>query len=48
MNKYKERYQIPSVVLEMEKDLSDSVEKHGITKVRELIMPLLSNTLNPK
>ncbi len=48
MKKYEERYQIPSVVLEMEKDLSDSIEKHGITKVRETLMPLLSNTLNPK
>lgn len=48
MKKYEERYKIPYVTLDMEKDISDSVEKHGITKVRELIMPLLSNTLNPK
>lgn len=48
MNKYQERYNIPYVILDMEKDLSDSIEVHGVNKVREALMPLLSNTLKPK
>lgn len=48
MKKYQEKYNLPYVLLDMEKDLSDSVEKHGINKVREILMPLLSSTLKPK
>jgi hypothetical protein len=46
MIKYKEKYDLPFIKLDMEKDLSDSIEKHGIKKVREIITPLLKQTLN--
>jgi len=29
----------------MEKDLSDSIEKHGIDKVRGILLPLLKQAL---
>lgn len=45
MQKYKEKFDLPYVILDMEKDLSDSIEKHGINKVRDTLMPLLSNIL---
>lgn len=43
--KYLEKYHIPYVVLDMEKDLSDSVEHHGLEKVREKLTYLLRRTL---
>lgn len=48
MKKYEDRYGLPYVILDMSKDLSDSIRDHGINKVRETLMPLLSNKLNPK
>ena len=42
MQKYNEKYDLPYMILEMEKDLSDSIEIHGINKVREILMPILS------
>jgi hypothetical protein len=45
MQNYKDRYQLKSVHLKMEKDLSDSVAIHGITKVREAVAPLLKKAL---
>ena len=45
MKKYRERYQMPYVHLELEKDLSDAVKEHGVDKVRELITPLLRKAL---
>lgn len=46
MEKYKEKYGLPHIILDMEKDLSDSIEKHGIRKVRDTILPLLKQTFN--
>lgn len=46
MEKYNAKYGIPSVLLDLEKDLSDSVEKHGVRKVRETILPLLKTAFN--
>jgi hypothetical protein len=43
--KYQERYDIPYVVLDMSKDLSDSVRDFGIQKVKERLHGLLSNVL---
>lgn len=43
--KYKEKYNIDCVKLEMEKDLSDSIKEHGINKVREVLLPLLKQKL---
>lgn len=45
MEKYKEKYDIPSAHLAMSKDLSDSIKDHGIDEVREQIIPLLRQTL---
>jgi hypothetical protein len=46
MKKYQTKYDIPSIHLELEKDLSDSIEKHGVRKVREILLPLLKKTFN--
>jgi DNA primase len=42
MERYRELYQLPSVLLPMEKDLSDSVKKHGQKAVRQVLTPLLN------
>lgn len=39
--KYKERYGLDYIILDMEKDLSDSVKAHGIIKVKEKLISLL-------
>ena len=41
MKKYKEKYGFDYVILNMEKDLSDSIKAHGLTKTRETLLPLL-------
>lgn len=46
MEKYKERYHIPGVHLNMSKDLSDSIRDNGIHKVKEVLTPLLKKVLN--
>jgi DNA primase len=43
--RYKHKYNFNYVVLPMEKDLSDSVAKHGIDKVRDILLPLLKQAL---
>jgi hypothetical protein len=45
MKKYKNKYDIPQVILEMSKDLSDSIKDHGIIKVKEVLTPLLKQAL---
>lgn len=42
MKKYKELYDLPSVILPMEKDVSDSVKKHGQKLVKRILTPLLN------
>lgn len=44
MMKYKERYDFESILLPMEKDLSDSVAVHGLIKVKETLLPLIKNS----
>jgi DNA primase len=39
--KYKERHNLDYIILDMEKDLSDSVKAHGIIKVKEKLISLL-------
>ena len=46
MKKYKEKYGIKPVHLELSKDLSDSVRDHGIHKVKEILTPLLKKALH--
>jgi 5S rRNA maturation endonuclease (ribonuclease M5) len=48
MNKYKEKYNIPFLHLEIEKDLSDAVKQIGIEEVKNIITPMLRETLNIK
>jgi len=43
--KYKTKYGFNYVVLPMEKDLSDSIAKHGVDKVRDMLLPLLKEAL---
>ena len=45
MKKYKNKYDIPQVILEMSKDLSDSIKDHGIIKVKQILTPLLKQAL---
>jgi DNA primase len=43
--RYQDKYNIPHVVLEMSKDLSDSVRDHGIEPVRDQLLILLKQAL---
>ena len=43
--KYKLKYGFNYIVLNLEKDLSDSIEKHGIEKTRNVLLPLLKEIL---
>ena len=45
MSKYTSKYEIPSVLLPLSKDLSDSVRDHGAPKVRHVLTPLLKEKL---
>lgn len=46
MRKYKEKYDIDYVILELSKDLSDSIKDFGIHKTRDTLTPLLKEKLN--
>jgi DNA primase len=39
--RYQDKYNIPHVILDMSKDLSDSVRDHGIEPVRDKLLSLL-------
>lgn len=41
MKRYKEKYNFDYVILDMEKDLSDSIKKYGLTETRDKLLPLL-------
>jgi DNA primase len=43
--KYQDEYDLPSVILPMSKDLSDSIRDYGIPKTREVLHPLLKEAL---
>jgi len=43
--RYKDKYGFNTILLPMEKDLSDSVKKHGVDKVKEILFPLLKQVL---
>ena len=43
--RYKDKYGFNTILLPMEKDLSDSVKEHGVDKVREILFPLLKQAL---
>lgn len=45
MKKYKEVHGTDYIILDMEKDLSDSVKAHGINKVRDNLFPLIKKTI---
>ena len=45
MKRYKEKYDFDYVILDMEKDLSDSIKVHGLTKTREVLLPLLKKLI---
>jgi hypothetical protein len=47
MMKYHSKYDIPYVILPISKDLSDSVRDTSLTKVREVLTPLLKEKLTP-
>ena len=43
--RYQDKYNIPHVILDMSKDLSDSVRDHGIEPVRDKLLSLLKQTV---
>jgi DNA primase len=43
--RYKDKYGFNFVVLEMSKDLSDSVKDYGVQAVRDKLFPLLKQAL---
>jgi DNA primase len=43
--RYKDKYGFNFVVLEMSKDLSDSVKDYGVEAVRDKLFPLLKQAL---
>jgi hypothetical protein len=43
--KYLEKYAIPYVILEMSKDLTDSIKDHNINRVREVLTPAIKLVL---
>ena len=45
MKKYHDTYDLPYIVLPLEKDISDSVKIYGYDKVREILQPLLKKAL---
>jgi DNA primase len=45
MIKYKERYDLNYINLNLEKDLSDSVKKYGIEIIRNELFPLIKSSL---
>ena len=48
MQKYKERYGLNYIILDMEKDISDSIKVHGIQKVKEVLFPLLKKAIHER
>jgi len=48
MEKYKERYGLSYIVLNMEKDVSDSIKLHGLQKVKEELFPLLKKAIHER
>lgn len=48
MNKYKDKYDLPFVHLNLSKDLSDSTRDLGVRNVREVVQPLLTEALTSK
>lgn len=45
MTSYKEKYSIPSIILPLSKDISDSVRDYGLIKVKQVLTPLLKQAL---
>lgn len=45
MKKYKEKYDFDYVILDMEKDLSDSIKEHGLSKTKDVLLPLLKKLI---
>ncbi len=45
MERYKEAFKLPYVVLPLEKDISDSIKKHGQLKVKQTLTPLINQAL---
>ena len=48
MLKYQEMYNIPYVLLKMEKDLSDSIREHGVDNTRVNLYPIITKVLTGK
>ena len=48
MKRYEEEYQTSGVLLNLEKDLADSVKKYSSAKAKEMLYPLLCSALKPK
>ena len=47
MKKYQDKFNFKYVILDLEKDISDSVKKYGIEKTRDILFKLLKQQLRP-
>jgi len=45
MKRYEDLFEIPYVILPLEKDISDSIKKHGQQKTKEVLTPLINQAL---
>lgn len=45
MVNYKENFELPGVLVQMEKDLARSIKVHGVVSVREIVTPILRKAL---
>lgn len=46
MKEYRKRYNLSPILLSLEKDISDSVKKHGPLYVRDRLVPMIDRKLN--
>ena len=46
MKEYRKRYSLSPILLSLEKDVSDSVKKHGPLYVRDRLVPMIDRKLN--
>ncbi len=46
MKKYREKYGLPVILLNREKDVSDSIFKYGPNKIKLELVPLINNCIN--
>jgi DNA primase len=46
MQKYRETYNVSPILLDMSKDLSDSIRDHGAKEVRNRLVPMINRKIS--